>query len=70
MNNTIQSFQGLRGIAIILIMVSHCPIIMNNYNNNIFMYAGGNGVELFIILGGIWHIIVRKKTLKKAYLRH
>lgn len=48
----ITGFQGLRGIAILLIIISHCSYITNAYGNNVFMWAGGLGVSMFIILSG------------------
>ena len=48
----ILSFQGLRGFAITLIIISHCAFKMNQYGHIMFMYAGALGVELFIILSG------------------
>ena len=48
----ILSFQGLRGFAIILIMLSHCYFISNSYNQNALIYFGAYGVELFIVLSG------------------
>lgn len=49
---TILSFQGVRGWAILLIILSHCNYILNDYGNNVFMYTGAFGVELFILLSG------------------
>lgn len=76
------SFQGLRGFAIILIMLSHCDYVMNDYGNNIFMYFGGLGVQLFIMLSGFLAYynfifydskslrLVLKDKLKKIYPLH
>ncbi len=46
------TLQGLRGVAILLIVLSHCNYIQNEFGNNIFGAAGGLGVQLFIILSG------------------
>ena len=46
------TLQGLRGVAILLIVLSHCNYIQNSFGNNIFGAAGGLGVQLFIILSG------------------
>lgn len=45
-------FQGLRGFAILLIVLSHCTWKVNGYGQNILSYAGGWGVQLFIMLSG------------------
>lgn len=42
----------MRGIAILLIILSHCTFATNTYGNGIFTYAGAFGVELFIVLSG------------------
>lgn len=44
--------QGLRGIAILLIIISHCNIFMNENGSNILQYFGAFGVSIFIILSG------------------
>lgn len=48
------TLQGLRGLAILLIVLSHCRYssILNEFNNSIFMWAGALGVQLFIFLSG------------------
>lgn len=46
------SFQGLRGIAILLIVISHCSFGINAYGSNTTMYCGGLGVSIFIMLSG------------------
>lgn len=55
----IESFQGLRGLAILLIMVSHCIFLKNTMGQNSLSHLGGFGVELFIMLSGFltcyWH---------------
>lgn len=74
MANTIDkkvlSFQGLRGFAIMLIILSHCDYILNDYGNNIFMYFGAFGVELFIMLSGFlaYYNFIFKETNKKIGL--
>ena len=56
----IESFQGLRGLAILLIMVSHCVFLKNTMGQNSLNHLGGFGVELFIMLSGFltcyWHL--------------
>lgn len=56
----IESFQGLRGLAILLIMVSHCIFFKNSMGQNSLSHLGGFGVELFIMLSGFltcyWHL--------------
>ena len=46
----ILAFQGLRGFAIILIMLSHCYFKTNIYGTSIMVYAGAIGVYIFILL--------------------
>ena len=56
----IESFQGLRGLAILLIMISHCIFLKNAMGQNSLSHLGGFGVELFIMLSGFltcyWHL--------------
>lgn len=60
-NNTLQ---GLRGVAILLIVLSHCNYILNEFGNNIFGAAGGIGVQLFIILSGYLMMLNFNKSNK------
>lgn len=46
------NIQGLRGIAFILIFISHSLVIYNNNGFNITTGFGAFGVEIFIVLGG------------------
>lgn len=48
----ILSFQGLRGLGILLIFLFHCGYIQNRYGGNIFGWAGALGVSIFIFLSG------------------
>lgn len=77
------TLQGLRGVAILLIVLSHCNYISNEFGNNIFSAAGGLGVQLFIILSGYLMMLNFnsgnkipkfalniKKKLKKFYPLH
>lgn len=50
--HTIRSFQGLRGIACMLVFVSHYPFLQNSSGSNALGWAGALGVELFIMLSG------------------
>ena len=49
---TINSLQGLRGIAILLIFASHYPFLRNANGGNALAWAGALGVELFVLLSG------------------
>lgn len=55
----------MRGIAILLIILSHCTFATNTYGNGIFKYAGGFGVEIFIVLSGYltYHNYSNKKSV-------
>lgn len=68
----IRSFQGLRGLGIILIILSHCEYIKNCYGGNVFGWAGALGVSVFIFLSGylaVWNIHNTEKiTIKKIFL--
>ena len=46
----INGFQGLRGFAIILIVISHCMWRENIYKNNILTWAGAWGVSIFLMI--------------------
>ena len=48
----ISSFQGLRGVAQMLIIISHCNVVTHINCENIFKYFGCLGVTLFIVLSG------------------
>lgn len=78
-----ETLQGLRGLAIILIVLSHCNYIQNEYGKNIFASAGGLGVQIFIMLSGYLAIMnyynyrsfpsinsYIKRKLKKFYPLH
>lgn len=77
----IQVLQGLRGIAFLLIFISHCNYRLNSYGRNIFTWLGGLGVSIFIMLSGyllmenhhsdsLNAIEYLKKKLKKVYPLH
>lgn len=51
-NGKVRSLQGLRGIAILLIFISHYPFLRNAAGGNALGWAGALGVELFIMLSG------------------
>ena len=59
----------MRGIAILLIILSHCTFATNTYGNGIFKYAGGFGVEIFIVLSGYltYHNYSNKKSVPITY---
>lgn len=78
----IESFQGLRGYAILLIFVSHCNFIQNRFGYNYFAWLGAFGVSIFIMMSGYLlmkrypntKLITKKdfliKKLKKFYPLH
>ena len=51
-NEWISTFQGLRGIAILLIFISHCRFSNNRFDQNATSWFGAAGVSLFLILSG------------------
>lgn len=51
-NEKVEVLQGLRGVAFLLIYISHCDIIKNCYDINMFTWLGALGVEIFLILSG------------------
>lgn len=60
------SLEGVRGIAILLIILSHCTFATNAYGYSIFRYAGAFGVEIFIVLSGYlayYNYLGKKSTL-------
>lgn len=75
---------GFRGLAIILVMISHCSWKLNEYGKNILDYAGAWGVSCFLMLGGFLFVnrykdakigmgeVVRlvKHRIKKCYPLH
>lgn len=83
-NFQIISFQGLRGFSIILIVISHCNWRLNDFGNNILMYAGALGVSCFLMISGFLSvykyynscfsfkdsIMLFKHKIKKCYLLH
>lgn len=78
----IVSYQGLRGIAFILIFISHCTFSVIEQGKNSTAYFGALGVSLFIVLSGFLTVynhcdsndlVVKEqitKTLKKCYPLH
>lgn len=48
----ILNLQGIRGVAFILIFISHCNFFANKYGVNSTTYFGAFGVALFIVLSG------------------
>ena len=54
------SLQGIRGLAILCIMMSHSKLIVDSSGNGMLSCLGGLGVEFFIILSGYltcyWHL--------------
>ena len=84
MNNSkkLKCYQGLRGIAFLLIFVSHCTFSINAQGTNSTAYFGAFGVSLFIALSGFLTVYnhyetddlsVKKqitKTIKKVYPLH
>lgn len=78
----IKAFQGLRGYSILFIFLSHCTYIRNDYGKNCFVWLGGLGVSIFIMLSGYLlafhnheyktHIPYDKikKSLKRFYPLH
>lgn len=51
-NKRIIAFQGLRGYAILMVFISHCNYLLNDYGKNIFTHLGGLGVSIFVMLSG------------------
>ncbi len=55
---SIPSLTGIRGVAAIYVMLTHAQIVMATYlrspsiNDNLFMYNGFRGVDLFFVLSG------------------
>ena len=78
----IESYQGLRGIAFLLIFISHCTFSLNEEGTNLTAYFGAFGVSLFIVLAGFLtlynhcdsnDLTVKEqilKTVKKCYPLH
>lgn len=78
----IVNYQGLRGIAFLLIFISHCAFSVNEHGLNSTSYFGAFGVSLFIILSGFLtahnHYDSKElssteqitKTIKKCYPLH
>ena len=56
----LKAFQGVRGLAILLIMLSHTALIKGADGNSCLGHLGGAGVELFLLLSGFltcyWHL--------------
>lgn len=56
----LKAFQGVRGLAILLIMLSHTALIKGADGNSCLVHLGGAGVELFLLLSGFltcyWHL--------------
>lgn len=52
MKKRIDSFQILRGVAILLIFLSHCNDLISIDGKNRLMYFGGCGVSIFVALSG------------------
>ena len=52
MHNKIKAFQGLRGLAIFLVFLSHCNYLYNVDGVSQLGAFGGAGVSIFIILSG------------------
>ena len=81
-NKRITAFQGLRGYAILMIFISHCNYILNDYDKNCFTHLGGLGVSIFVMLSGhllafqnhetnsLFSIDRIKRSLKKFYPLH
>lgn len=71
----LQSLQGLRGIAILSIAISHCQLLCLADGGNAVSHWGGLGVELFILLSGFlscyWHFDERQPafSLRGSWLR-
>lgn len=82
MNAKIKCYQGLRGIAFLLVFISHCAFSEINSGISTTTYFGAFGVSVFIILSGFLTVFnhyfddelsVKKqisKTLKKCYPLH
>lgn len=80
----VQGFQGLRGFAILLIVISHCCWTLNEHGNNILTYAGAWGVSCFIMLSGFLAVdryygtdfglsdslLMIKRKIRKCYPLH
>lgn len=64
MQNKIETFQGLRGWAILLIFFSHCNYLYNVDGVNKLSAFGGAGVSVFIILSGF---LLAKKYLASSF---
>ena len=48
----IKAFQGVRGLAILMIMFSHAAFIQDGDGRNCLGHLGGGGVEIFLLLSG------------------
>ena len=82
MNAKIKCYQGLRGIAFLLVFISHCTFSEINSGISTTTYFGAFGVSLFIVLSGFLtvynhyqedEISVKKqisKTLDKCFPLH
>ena len=78
----IVNYQGLRGIAFLLIFISHCMFFANEQEESSTAYFGAFGVSLFIVLSGFLTVYNHNdcndlstkeqftKTLKKCYPLH
>ncbi len=78
---SIPYFQGLRGLACILVFISHCTLVKNRYGLSATMWLGSFGVEIFILLSGFLLMLQHenetldfrdliKKRLSKIMLLH
>lgn len=68
----IASLQGLKGYAILLVIISHYSFFTNKYGHNIFYYAGCIGVGIFIIVSGYltyWNYTETKEYFKSRIIR-
>jgi peptidoglycan/LPS O-acetylase OafA/YrhL len=78
----IKSFQGVRGVAILCVFISHCNLFVDTEGSNILARLGGLGVEIFILMSGYLLMmkygtsgypstkIMLRKKLKKFYPLH
>lgn len=78
----IVGYQGLRGIAFLMIFISHCTFSVIEPGNNSTKYFGAFGVSLFIVLSGFLtvhnhfdcnELSIKEqitKTIKKSYPLH
>lgn len=69
-NEWISTFQGLRGIAILLIFISHCRFSNNRFDQNATSWFGAAGVSLFLILSGyLFYLKTEQQSIDRKFIQ-